>query len=505
MTYALTGMIGWKSRDTIVLQMIDRHETTKEITMTSIVAKPNYSDSELTTNALAGERDAFAQIVMRYQSLVCSLAYSATGNLSQSEDLAQETFLAAWKGLRTLREPEKLRSWLCGIARNLIASAVQRKKQESVLASESLDEGHDYASSELLPVEHVISSEEESILWRSLEHIPSIYREPLVLFYREGKSIESTAVQLELSEEAVKQRLSRGRKLLKMEVAAFVESALGRSRPGQNFTAVVLAGIPELSISASASSVGTALSKSSAIAKAGLIGGMLTPIFALLGGFFGLVGSFVIGAWSTRERALSIKYLVSLTVITAIGLRAAHWVQGGQLYAPIFLATFGVNTIVCVIWHISVKRLRKGISIEEIPEGADSKRPFFVGPESKGFRWTIGGGILTSVFANPLALLAVVAAKAHDAISVTILLALSVAMCVVGYQLILRRPGKSMKVMHMIYIASFPILLIAMHLRWERWTGQTPWQYPGDALYYIAMGFLLFAGFFIHWLIKGDA
>lgn len=85
--------------------------------MKTIVAKSNDSDSQLAANALAGQRDAFAQIVTRYQSLVCSLAYSATGSLSQSEDLAQETFIAAWKGLRTLREPEKLRSWLCGIAR----------------------------------------------------------------------------------------------------------------------------------------------------------------------------------------------------------------------------------------------------------------------------------------------------------------------------------------------------------------------------------------------------
>ncbi len=132
--------------------------------MKNMGVKPNYSDSELAANALAGQRDAFAQIVMRYQSLVCSLAYSATGSLSQSEDLAQETFIAAWKGLRALREPEKLRSWLCSIARNMIANAVRHKKQEPALTAESLDAVQDQASSDLLPVEHAISSEEESIL-----------------------------------------------------------------------------------------------------------------------------------------------------------------------------------------------------------------------------------------------------------------------------------------------------------------------------------------------------
>jgi DNA-directed RNA polymerase specialized sigma24 family protein len=61
------------------------------------------SDSELVTQSLAGNRDAFGWIVARYQSLLCSLAYSATGSLNQSEDLAQETFITAWKQLAELR------------------------------------------------------------------------------------------------------------------------------------------------------------------------------------------------------------------------------------------------------------------------------------------------------------------------------------------------------------------------------------------------------------------
>ena len=76
------------------------------------------SDKDLVAKALAGDRDAFSHIVSRYQSLICSLAYSATGSLGQSEDLAQETFITAWKRLRHLREPGKLRAWLCGVARN---------------------------------------------------------------------------------------------------------------------------------------------------------------------------------------------------------------------------------------------------------------------------------------------------------------------------------------------------------------------------------------------------
>ncbi|MGL6196525.1 MAG: RNA polymerase sigma factor [Thermoguttaceae bacterium] len=67
----------------------------------------------------AGNREAFAQIVQKYQNLVSAVTFGITGNLQQSEDLAQETFVIAWEKLSELREPEKLSSWLCGIARNL--------------------------------------------------------------------------------------------------------------------------------------------------------------------------------------------------------------------------------------------------------------------------------------------------------------------------------------------------------------------------------------------------
>ena len=63
------------------------------------------SDAELVSRSVAGDREAFSRIVSRYQTLLCSLAYSRIGNLGQSEDIAQETFVTAWKHLRLLREP----------------------------------------------------------------------------------------------------------------------------------------------------------------------------------------------------------------------------------------------------------------------------------------------------------------------------------------------------------------------------------------------------------------
>ncbi len=243
------------------------------------------NDAELVSESLAGDRDAFGQIVARYQSLVCSLAYSATGSLSQSEDLAQETFVAAWQQLRDLREPEKLRSWLCRIARNLTYDSLRKQGREPSHHGEALNEISETHSPEPLPHDHTISNEEQAILWRSLEKIPEIYREPLVLFYREHQTIASVAEKLELTEDNVKQRLSRGRKLLHEQVLAFIEGALSRTNPGKTFTLGVLAALPAMTFSAKAATLTAAVKGAGGAKAVGVFGAILSPLLAVGGNY----------------------------------------------------------------------------------------------------------------------------------------------------------------------------------------------------------------------------
>jgi len=191
-----------------------------------MTAEAATSDADLVVQSIAGNREAFGQIVSRYQSLICSLAYSATGSLGQSEDLAQETFITAWKHLGHLREYHKLRSWLCGIARNRINNALRREGHKPLTDPEPLDAANEIPAPQPQPQDLAIAREEEALLWRTLARIPEIYREPLVLFYREHLTVEKVAVALDLNEDTVKQRLSRGRKMLQAEVLSFVEGAL---------------------------------------------------------------------------------------------------------------------------------------------------------------------------------------------------------------------------------------------------------------------------------------
>jgi len=97
-------------------------------------------DAELVGLCLKGDRDAFGGIVERYQSLICALAYSACGDLARSEDLAQETFIAAWRQLASLREPARLKSWLCGIARNLLRNSARAQTRNPLATAVILED-----------------------------------------------------------------------------------------------------------------------------------------------------------------------------------------------------------------------------------------------------------------------------------------------------------------------------------------------------------------------------
>ena len=286
-----------------------------------------FNDAELVAESLGGNREAFRQIVERYQTLISSLAYCATGDVSQSEDLAQETFVTAWKKLAELREPDKLRPWLYRITRFLISKEFRRQGREPVHAAESL-EADEWVSPEPLPPDQVISEEEKAILWRSLERIPEIYREPLVLFYREHQSIEAVAQDLELSEDAVKQRLSRGRKLLQEQFLAFVAGALKQTAPDKTFTLAVIAALPLLATTAKAATATAAATKGGSAAKAatgaGMLGTFLTSGAMFLFSLFGVFGFF--GRWlgrkmgrSSQQSALGRKRIIQFWRMLAIG------------------------------------------------------------------------------------------------------------------------------------------------------------------------------------------
>lgn len=291
-------------------------------------------DARLVQLGLAGNGDAFGQLVARYQSPICALAYSACGDISHSQDLAQETFIVAWRKLRDLKEPAKFRPWLNGILRNLINTTFRQRVRDPMAGAESLDD-MEVTTAVAAPDRQTISKEEESMMWRALEHIPAAYREPVILFYREQQSIQRVAELMDLSEEAARQRLSRGRKLLQEQVLAFIAGALERTQPGTTFTLCVLAALPAMTLPAQAATVGTLAAKGGTAAGAGfigLLGAVLCPLLAFLN-LFGVWRMNHLAARSDEERRVyRIFYLVlAVSIITVITLTTLLTEHSGSL------------------------------------------------------------------------------------------------------------------------------------------------------------------------------
>jgi RNA polymerase sigma factor (sigma-70 family) len=316
--------------------------------VTATNADVHLDDASLVARSLNGNREAFGRIVSRYQSLVCSVAYSATGSISGSEDLAQETFLTAWNDLRSLRKPERLRPWLCGIARNLVHNSLRRERHEPATSAEPIESARDAQSEQPLAAEQAISKEEEAILWRSIERIPEVYREPMVLFYREHQSVEAVAESLGLSENAIRQRLSRGRKLLHEQVMAFVEGALERSSPGEAFTLGVVAALPAFSASAAAATVAATAVKGTLVAKAATFLAVFTALIglttSLLSGYAGVRASLNVMR-TRREREVlfrQVKVMVAGGVLFVAALFSLILPKRFWFAHPIGVVVLGV-------------------------------------------------------------------------------------------------------------------------------------------------------------------
>src|SRR6185312_14087125 len=167
------------------------------------------------------------------------VAYSIVGDFSRSEDIAQEAFIAAWKQLGQLHDRTRFRSWLCRITRNLASLAVRKEHRTEPLDARTQPQGV-HPSAE----ERAGWREEQTLVWNALEALPETYREPLILFYRDEESVARVAEALELSQDAVKQRLARGREMLRIEMATTVERALRQTAPGAIFTLAVLGALP---------------------------------------------------------------------------------------------------------------------------------------------------------------------------------------------------------------------------------------------------------------------
>jgi len=378
-------------------------------------------DAELCKLALGGDRQAFSRIVERYQALVSAICYSGVGDLSSSEDLAQETFVTAWTRLAQLRDSAKLKQWLCGIARNLTYSH-RRERDRDVLSRAAPNESA-LARESIEPAgaDRAITREEERILRQALDAVPETYREPLILYYREGHSVAAVAGALDLTEDAVKQRLSRGRRLLKREVAAFVESALSRTGPTVFFAAGVIAALPAAGPQTASAAAVTAkgASASKGLLAGGLAGAMVGSLVGLAGGIIGTRAS-IKSTRSPRERSFMIKvsFIVWIYVLVLIALEFLLVLFSRKAFASFawqvtIWACYVAGLLTLIFWVNSrQRRIRCEDGTESPPslsQSSDRRADNLQRMTPPQVLWMFGGSIF-----GPIVWIVPVSLKMHD-------------------------------------------------------------------------------------------
>jgi RNA polymerase sigma factor (sigma-70 family) len=365
-------------------------------------------DAHLARAALAGDREAYGQLVARHQSKVCAVACAVTGDHDRGRDVAQETFLEAWRSLAGLRDTTNVGPWLCGIARNLSNGANRRDARR---AAASLDSVPEPASPLAPPHEAAGAREEQETVWRALRDLPPSYREVLLLFYWEDQSISRIADTLGLGDDAVRQRLSRARRLLRAGLEGLVERGLRTARPGGAFTATVMAALsPGAAEAAAATGLTTATGLTSASARiavgAGLGGALAGTAVGVMGGLIGAWAS-IRSTRSPRERRFMVRVailffalasgvaallamaLASLATDVAAPASRSPWVLAG---IAALVAAEAALVIRAVVW---VNRRQRAIQIEDGTYVAVGPRS----PRERRFLVFAGGASLAYVLA----------------------------------------------------------------------------------------------------------
>lgn len=167
-----------------------------------------------------GSKDAFDELYEKYKNMAIHTAYLITGNLADSEDIVQETFVKVWTHIRELKNDSGFRAWMLQI---LVRTAyrVGKKSRREILddeAVERMDKPENNSS-----LDKIIQLEEAEMISAAVRALPVKLRTVVVLYYYDSFSVKEIAGTLGLMEGTVKSRLHSARRRMKSMLKDQVE------------------------------------------------------------------------------------------------------------------------------------------------------------------------------------------------------------------------------------------------------------------------------------------
>src|SRR6266853_568113 len=189
------------------------------------------SDHALLEGTLAGDEDAFAELVGRYRNRITSYIYRMTNDYDGAVDLAQETYLRVYRAAGRYQTTHAFSTYIYRIATNLAISELRKRKRRrlvsltGLLSSEDGQEARDFDAPDDRPLQDIslVDAEKRAVIKRAISTLPDKYRAPLVLRDVEGKSYDEIAAILSTSEGTVKSRINRARNFLRDKMRNYIQ------------------------------------------------------------------------------------------------------------------------------------------------------------------------------------------------------------------------------------------------------------------------------------------
>ncbi len=170
------------------------------------------ADSDLAdvVRVLTGDVAGFEGIVRRWQGPLVNMAWRYCRDRGRAEEMAQEAFLRAWRGLAQWRREGSFSTWLFALAANVFRSELKRFPTVTMpldAASEPSGPANQYKTA--------AEKSRQEMVRRAVLALPQRYREPVILFYFHEMDLAAAARTMGMPEGTLKARLSRGRALLR--------------------------------------------------------------------------------------------------------------------------------------------------------------------------------------------------------------------------------------------------------------------------------------------------
>jgi RNA polymerase sigma-70 factor, ECF subfamily len=174
-------------------------------------------DTQLIDQALAGNTDAFGQLVLKYQDRLFNTVFHVVGHAEDARDIVQETLVQAFLKLESFRRESALYTWLYRIAFNVAVS--QRRRRRPIASLDRRRETNlDPADDGLSPAESLEQKERHGQVRAAIARLPDDQRAVLVLREIDGCCYETIAEILDLPLGTVRSRLHRARVQLRTEL-----------------------------------------------------------------------------------------------------------------------------------------------------------------------------------------------------------------------------------------------------------------------------------------------